>query len=49
MRVSSFAEIASEFIERAHRMVWCDMATVGPDGRHKPASSIPSGRVTPPG
>ena len=33
MRVSSFAEIAPEFIERAHRMVWCDMATVGPDGR----------------
>lgn len=33
MRVSSFAEIEAEFIERAHRMVWCDMATVGPDGR----------------
>jgi hypothetical protein len=33
MRVSSFAEIEPEFIERAHRMVWCDMATVGPDGR----------------
>jgi hypothetical protein len=32
MRVSSFAEIEAEFIERAHRMVWCDMATVGPDG-----------------
>ena len=30
MRVSSFAEIEPEFIERAHRMVWCDMATVGP-------------------
>jgi len=33
MRVNSFAEITPEFIERAHRMVWCDMATVGPDGR----------------
>ena len=33
MRVSSFAEIEAEFIKRAHRMVWCDMATVGPDGR----------------
>ena len=33
MRVSSFAEIELEFIERAHRMVWCDMATVGHDGR----------------
>ena len=33
MRVVSFAEIAPEFIERAHRMVWCDMATVGADGR----------------
>jgi general stress protein 26 len=33
MRVSSFANIEPEFVERAHRMVWCDMATVGPDGR----------------
>ncbi len=33
MRVSSLAEIAPEFIARAHRMVWCDMATVGPDDR----------------
>jgi hypothetical protein len=33
MRVETFAEIEPEFIERAHRMVWCDMATVGPDGR----------------
>src|SRR5215210_2486251 len=33
MRVSSFAEIELEFVERAHRMVWCDMATIGPDGR----------------
>jgi general stress protein 26 len=33
MRVSSFADIEPEFVERAHRMVWCDMATVWPDGR----------------
>ena len=33
MRVSAFAMIESEFIERAHRMVWCNMATVDPDGR----------------
>jgi general stress protein 26 len=33
MHVSLFSEIAAEFIERAHRMVWCDMATVGPIGR----------------
>ena len=33
MRVSSFADIDPEFIARSHRMVWCDMATVGPDGR----------------
>ena len=33
MRVSTFAEIEPEFVERAHGMVWCDMATVGPDGR----------------
>jgi hypothetical protein len=32
-RVATFAEIEADFIERAHRMVWCDMATVGPDGR----------------
>jgi hypothetical protein len=33
MLVASFAEIEPDFIERAHRMVWCDLATVGPDGR----------------
>ena len=33
MRVGSFAEIDPEFIERAHPMVWCDMATVSPDRR----------------
>src|SRR5688500_15291781 len=33
MRVANFAEIESEFIDRAHRMVWCDMATVDLTGR----------------
>ena len=33
MRVSSCAGIESEFLARAHRMVWRHMATVGPDGR----------------
>jgi hypothetical protein len=33
MRVSPFTEIEPEFIERARRMVWCDIATIGPDGR----------------
>jgi hypothetical protein len=33
MRIASFAEIAPDFIARAHAMVWCDMATVGPDSR----------------
>ena len=33
MRVASFAEIESAFVERAHQMVWCDLATVGPDNR----------------
>ena len=32
MQHASFAEIEPEFIERAHRMVWCDMATVCRDG-----------------
>ena len=27
MRVSSFAEIEKEFIERAHSMIWCSVAT----------------------
>jgi general stress protein 26 len=27
MRVSSFSEIESEFIERAHKAVWCSVAT----------------------
>lgn len=35
MQVETFADIQPEFEERAHRMVWCDMATVGLDGRPK--------------
>jgi hypothetical protein len=40
MRVSSFADFEPEFIEGVRRMVWCDMATVGPGGRppHRPSS-----------
>jgi len=39
MRVSSFADFEPEFIEGVRRMVWCDMATVGPGGRppHRPS------------
>ena len=31
--VASFAEIEKEFIERAHRMVWCSVATLDTRGR----------------
>lgn len=37
-RVRSFAEIEDDFFERAHRMVWCSVATVDLAGR-------PSSRV----
>jgi general stress protein 26 len=33
MQVQNFADIEPEFIERVHRMVWCSLATVGPDNR----------------
>jgi hypothetical protein len=33
MRVSTFAEIEDEFIARAHKMVWCNVATVDTQGR----------------
>jgi hypothetical protein len=33
MRVNTFTEIEAEFIERAHRMVWCNVATVDASGR----------------
>jgi general stress protein 26 len=38
MRVSSFSEIESEFIERVHKMVWCSVATV--DTRNRLRSRI---------
>ncbi len=37
-RVSSFAEIEQEFIERAHSAVWCNVATV--DARGRPRSRV---------
>ena len=33
MEVASFTEIEAEFIERVHRMVWCNVATVDRQGR----------------
>jgi len=33
MRVSTFAEIEDGFIARAHKMVWCNVATVDAEGR----------------
>lgn len=38
MEVSSFSEIAQEFVERTHRVVWCNAATV--DRRGRPRSRI---------
>jgi general stress protein 26 len=38
MKVSSFSEIESEFIERAHKMVWCSMATL--DTRNRLRSRV---------
>lgn len=32
-RTSKFADIEQDFFERAHRMVWCAVATVDPQGR----------------
>lgn len=37
-KVSSLAEIEAEFIQRAHAMVWCSMATI--DTRDRPRSRI---------
>jgi general stress protein 26 len=31
--VARFADIETEFIARVHRVVWCNMATVDPQGR----------------
>ena len=33
MRVATFAEIEDEFIALAHKMVWCNVATVDAQGR----------------
>ena len=33
MLVSSFAEIQAEFVERAHRAVWCNLASIDAAGR----------------
>jgi general stress protein 26 len=33
MQVSSFAEIETDFIERAHTMVWCSVATLDTKNR----------------
>ena len=33
MKTAAFAEIEAEFIERAHSMVWCAVATVEANGR----------------
>jgi general stress protein 26 len=38
MRVATFAEIEDEFIARAHKMVWCNVATV--DAADHPHSRI---------
>ena len=38
MEVSSFSEIEAEFIERIHRMVWCNVATI--DTLNRPRSRI---------
>ncbi|MCK6630629.1 MAG: pyridoxamine 5'-phosphate oxidase family protein [Anaerolineae bacterium] len=37
-RVASFAELEQEFIERVHRMVWCNVATL--DTQNRPRSRI---------
>src|ERR1700716_3263768 len=38
VKVASFVEIEREFIERVHKMVWCNVATV--DSRNRPRSRI---------
>lgn len=43
MKVDSFAEIEAEFIERAHRMVWCAVATVDSNGRPRTRLLHPMG------
>lgn len=38
MKITNFAEIEAEFIERVHKMVWCNVATV--DTHNRPRSRI---------
>ncbi len=38
MRVTQFAEMETEFIERVHTMVWCSVATI--DSQQRPRSRI---------
>ena len=33
MEIESFAEIEQEFVERAHRIVWCNVATIDRQNR----------------
>lgn len=33
LEVTSFSNIEAEFIERVHRMVWCNVATIDSNGR----------------
>jgi hypothetical protein len=38
IKVADLAEIAGEFVERAHKIVWCNVATV--DGHGRPRSRV---------
>lgn len=38
MKIGSFAEIEDEFVARAHKMVWCALATV--DARGRPRTRV---------
>lgn len=38
MKIATFAEIESEFIQRVHTMVWCSVATI--DTQNRPRSRI---------
>lgn len=38
MRVENFSDIESDFIERVHKMVWCNVATI--DSQQRPRSRI---------
>lgn len=38
MEVTTLAEIEQEFVERAHKMVWCNLATI--DTHNRPRSRV---------